>query len=104
MYVRLGFDRTSPSLMIPTPILLALPSNPITTVMVSGRMKLEDTQNTATQCLAFYSQNRFIYVLMSILQKCKCVFKRFLQFSQFEFTIKVKYVMSGCTYATHAAG
>ncbi len=71
---------------------------------VSGRMNLEDTQNTATQCLTFYSQNQFIYVLMSILQKCKCVFKRFLQFSQCEFTIKVKYVMSGCTYATHAAG
>lgn len=44
MYVRLGLDRTSPSLMIPTPILLALPSNPITTVMTAGQHSTDRTE------------------------------------------------------------
>lgn len=62
MYVRLGFDRTSPSLMIPTPILLALPSNPITTVMVSaGRMKQRSFDENTTS--PFISQNQFLVTL-----------------------------------------
>lgn len=36
IYVRLGFDRTSPSRMIPIPHLFALPSSPIMTTIFTG--------------------------------------------------------------------
>lgn len=35
MYVRRMFDKTSPSLTMPTPILLALPSNPMAITIFS---------------------------------------------------------------------
>lgn len=44
IYVLRTFDKISPSLMMPTPILLALPSNPMATTIISVKC-FENTLN-----------------------------------------------------------